>query len=68
MKRNDIIWKKLRYDGDVWQIIGAGTERNEQTYLHLASTTQFRQQKNGPCPHQICCYVDDAHIVVNLED
>lgn len=67
MKRAELIDKKLRYDGDVWAIAGVGTERDSQTYLHLVSTTRFRQQRNGPYPIQACCFVDDEHIQANLE-
>lgn len=67
MTRAELFDKKLRYEDDVWRILGVGTERDGQTFLHLASTTRFRQQRNGPCPIQICWFVDDEHIQANLE-
>jgi len=67
MKRAELINKQVRYANDVWKVVGVGAERDNATYLHLASTTNFRQQKNGPCPHQICCYIPDEDIVANLE-
>lgn len=66
MKRNDIIWKHIRYNDDTWRIIGAGAERDGTTYLHLASTTQFRQQRNGPYALQINDYIADDYIAANL--
>jgi hypothetical protein len=45
----------INHDGDTWKILGVGafSERREMVYLHLASTTRFREQKNGPNPVQI---------------
>lgn len=46
-------------DGDTWRILGIGASRNQQTYLHLASTTRFQEQRNGRAPVQITDWVDD---------
>ena len=37
---------------DVWRVVGIGLEREGATFLHLASTTRFRQQRNGAVPVQ----------------
>jgi hypothetical protein len=37
---------------DVWRVVGIGLERDGATFLHLASTTRFRQQRNGAVPVQ----------------
>lgn len=42
----------IQYQGDVWRIIGVGANNGQESYVHLASTTQYRQQKNGKCPIQ----------------
>jgi hypothetical protein len=52
---------KVRKDGDVWRILSLGRDDHPdypgEVYCHLASTTRFRQQKNGPYPIQICVWV-----------
>ncbi len=43
----------LEVDGDKWRIVGVGATNDEgKTYLHLASITRFRQQRNGLVPVQ----------------
>lgn len=46
----------ITWHGDVYRVINVGNyDTDEDTvYLHLASTTRFRVQKNGKCPNQIC--------------
>lgn len=52
----------IKYEGDTWQILAKGASRDGKTYVHLASTTRFRHQKNGKVPVQMCDWVDDALI------
>jgi len=44
----------IKHDGDTWNILSEGATRDGKTYCHLASTTRFRQQRNGANPVQIC--------------
>ena len=53
----------IPHDGDTWRILGQGATRDGKTYCHLASTTQFRQQRNGPYPVQVCVWIDPAVIL-----
>jgi hypothetical protein len=50
----------IEYDNDVWRIISCGTREDGKVYCHLASTTQFRQQRNGDNPVQISDWLDEA--------
>ena len=45
----------ITLDGDEWTVVSAGAVDNstKTIYLHLKSTTRFRQQKNGKVPVQI---------------
>lgn len=44
----------LTVDGDDWKVVGVGAvNEDRQVYLHLASLTRFRQQKNGNSPVQM---------------
>ena len=45
--------KIINHDGDTWRILGIGTQADGNVYLHLASTTRFRQQRNGKVPVQM---------------
>jgi len=41
----------FEHGGKVWTVIGVGaTNAAGQTYLHLASTTEFVEQRNGRRP------------------
>lgn len=55
--------KHIVVAGDVWRVLGAGAQRNGNTFCHLASTTRFRQQKNGKNPIQIGDWVDTAVLI-----
>lgn len=53
----------INLDGDTWAVLSTGAVKiNEEggslTFCHLASTTRFRQQRNGANPIQICDWVD----------
>lgn len=43
---------KLELDGDTWRILNTGAYTDGAVICHLASTTQFRQQRNGAVPVQ----------------
>lgn len=46
-------------DGHEYRILSLGVQREDGTvYAHLASTTEFRQQRNGKVPRQTCDYID----------
>ena len=53
-------------DGDVWRVIGVGAQRDGNTYCHLASTTRFRQQKNGNNPIQISDWIDTSVLIAAM--
>lgn len=50
----------LVHMGRAWRVIGVGTERNGNTFCHLASLHEFRQQKNGRVAMQINDWIDSA--------
>lgn len=53
-KRNEFLDRTIAIDNDVWKVIGVGvTDADGFTFLHLASTTRFRQQRNGKVPVQM---------------
>lgn len=52
--------KIINLDGDTWEIIGVGVERDGKTYVHLSSMTRGRQQKNGFYPVQSCRFIDSS--------
>lgn len=43
----------IKHDGDTWRVLSVGSVRDGYVYLHLASTTRHRKQKNGDIPIQI---------------
>jgi len=49
-KRRDLLGKTISIQNDVWKIDGVGFTVDGKVYLALASTTRFRQQKNGKNP------------------
>lgn len=49
---------RIKYDNDVWLVLAEGVSRDGKTFCHLASTTRFRQQKNGAVPVQIGDWID----------
>lgn len=51
--------RQISYQGDVWNVVGTGARVDGKVYLHLSSTTRFRQQKNGNNPVQICDWVPE---------
>jgi len=52
--------KIINIDGDTWEIIGMGAERDGKVYCHLKSTTRGRQQRNGWNPLQRGEWIDLA--------
>ena len=61
--KNSFLDKQIVVVGDVWRVLGAGAQRDGNTFCHLASTTRFRQQKNGKNPIQIGDWVDTAVLI-----
>ena len=53
----------IPHDGDTWKIVAEGATKDGKTYCHLASTTRFRQQKNGKCPVQIADWIENERIL-----
>lgn len=52
-KRSEFLDKIITIDGDTWRVVGVGaTDADGFIYMHLASTTRFRDQKNGRSPVQ----------------
>ena len=38
---------QIKTDGYTWSVVGVGAVADGKVYLHLRSTTRFRQAKNG---------------------
>ena len=53
---------EVDHDGDRWHIWSIGVRQNGLAYCHLASTTRFRQQRNGPVPVQMADWIPEATI------
>lgn len=54
----------ISWDGDQWRVLSQGANRGDENgddlglvYVHLASTTRFREQRNSRNPVQICDWV-----------
>lgn len=54
----------ISWDNDQWRVLGQGAHNTNQdahgddlVYVHLASTTRFREQRNGRYPVQISDWV-----------
>ncbi len=56
----------LSLNGDTWKLLGTGAKREGTTYCHLASTTRFREQRNGRVPIQMGEWVPD-HLLDELQ-
>ena len=57
-KRTDLLDRTAAFDNDVWKVIGVGvTDADGFVFLHLASTTRFRQQRNGKVPVQMSTFM-----------
>jgi hypothetical protein len=55
----------VKMDGEVFQIIGVGTELpGRGTLLHIASTSRFVHQKNGRAPIQMNVWSDEDGVEV----
>ena len=42
-----LIDTQIEIDGQTWIVLNVGLVDGDRVYLHLRSTTQFRQAKNG---------------------
>jgi hypothetical protein len=60
MDKQEFLDKVIVHMGGPWKIIGVGAQRDGNIFCHLASTRDFRQQKNGRTPLQICDWIDTA--------
>ena len=57
IKIDDII----KHDGDTWRVVSVGKICEDgKTYVHLASTTRGKHQRNGFYPVQICDWIEVA--------
>lgn len=65
-KRTDLIGKIITVDGDTFAIINVGFTVDGKIYLHLSSTTRFRQQRNGKCPVQAADWFDLEEIEAQI--
>ena len=52
----------IKHLNDTWKILSVGARKDGRVYLHLASTTTFRKQRNGECPVQICDWLPESAI------
>ena len=48
----------IEHDGDTWNVLSTGAERDGKIYAHLASTTRISKQRNGDNPVQIGDWID----------
>lgn len=55
----------IEHDGDTWRVIGVGVERDGKVHVHLASTTRYREQRNGKNPVQIGDWIDVEKLQAN---
>ena len=53
-----LIDTEIEVDGAQWIILNVGIIANGKVYLHLRSTTEFRQAKNGKHWRQISDWFD----------
>lgn len=51
--------KTVELNGDTWRVLSLGVRQDGKVYAHLASTTRFRQQRNGERPIQMCDFIDE---------
>lgn len=55
MKVGDIIER----DGDTWLVLGIGVRNDEgKLYVHLASQTRYRKQRNGNVSIQFADWIE----------
>lgn len=56
----------VEVEGEVYRILSVGRYSAGAVYCHLASTTRFVPQRNGPAPAQIATYVEAAKLEAAL--
>jgi hypothetical protein len=54
----EFIDKEIVHAGEVWRVIGVGTQERGSTFCHLVNLTRSRPQRNGSNPIQIGDWVD----------
>jgi len=52
----------IEYRGDVWRVLGVGANNGADSFVHLASTTQFNHQRNGLNPIQIGDWLPNSQL------
>ena len=64
----------IHWDNDQWRVIGQGAVNtsddaynDDLVYVHLASTTRFREQRNGRNPIQIGDWVPVSVLRAGME-
>ena len=58
-----LIDTEIKIDGQTWVVLNVGATDGDRVYLHLRSTTQFRQAKNGKHWAQIADWFPIAQFV-----
>ena len=58
MNKQTFLDKTIVHMGEVWKVIGVGTQTESNTFCHLANLHRGVQQKNGFCPAQINDWID----------
>ena len=58
MNKQTFINKTVVHMGEMWKVIGVGTQTENNTFCLLANLNRGKQQKNGFNPVQINDWVD----------
>lgn len=58
MQPENFLNKAIVHMGRAWRVIGVGSQRDGNTFCHLACAHEFRVQKNGKVPVQINDWID----------
>ena len=56
--KQNFLEKKIVHMGEVWEVIGVGTQTDTNTFCHLSNLYRGKKQKNGWVPAQINDWVD----------
>lgn len=54
----------IKHDGDTWNVIAKGADRDGKTFCHLASTTRGCHQRNGFSPVQINDWISNEVLAI----
>lgn len=58
---------RLELSGDTWRVLSVGATRDGLTFVHLASATRGKWQRNGWCPVQACDWIPSATLAAAQE-